>query len=404
MVIDLWYSIVWFYGMQIFFTPLSNHFAWSRTVMSGAFSLQRIQGSILQPIEGFLVDRYGPRNLIILGILLGGMGFIILSKLNNIVMFYIGVLIVSGGTSLSLGIPRNWAIVQWFQRLRGRALGIGASGAVISGPLLFIVVWLESRIGWSDAFLVIGIGTWALCLPLAMFYRKRPEDYGDVPDGHLYHEGPKESKKPTTMEQPGVPVSQSMSASRALHTLPFWILTSIFVCQNMGVSGLLVHQIPYFESIGFTTSQAAWVLTYFTLLSGIGRLGGGWALDMFNQKMVLGAALVCQTLSFFIMVNITGFNWWQVFSFALLYGIGSGAMIPIRSVIMSNYYGPLHFGSIQGLSQSATIISGVTAPLLMGFIYDTTASYELSLYALIIITILALPLVALVSPPQIQKT
>ena len=125
---------------------------------------------------------------------------------------------------------------------------------------------------------------------------------------------------------------------------------------------------------------------------------------MFNQRLVLGSALICQALSFFILVNITGFDWWQVFSFALLYGIGSGAMIPIRSVMMSNYYGPLHFGSIQGLSQSATIISGVTAPLLMGFIYDTTDSYQLSLYALIVMTLLALPLVALASPPQFRKS
>ena len=328
--------------------------------MSGAFSLQRIQGSIFQPIEGFLVDRYGPRKLIILGILISGAGFIILAKLNNIGMFYIGVLIISGGTSLSLGIPRNWAIVQWFQRLRGTALGIGASGAVVSGPLLFIIVWLESKIGWSDAFLIIGIATWTLCLPLAMFYRKRPEDYGNVPDGRLCPSVIEAQEIPTTLAQSGLPASQSMSASKALHTLPFWILTSVFVCQNMGVSALLVHQIPYFESIGFTTNQATWVLTYFTLLSGIGRLGGGWAIDMFNQRLVLGAALVCQALSFYIMVNITGFNWWQVFFFALLYGIGAGAMIPIRSVMMSNYYGPLHFGSIQGLSQSATIISGVT--------------------------------------------
>ena len=207
--------------------------------------------------------------------------------------------------------------------------------------------------GWRDASLIIGILTWAACLPLATFYRERPKNHGEVPDGHRYCEQQAESKNQTTSEIRRSPASQSMSVSRALHTLPFWILTVIFVCQNMGVSGLPVHQIPYFESIGFTTSQAAWVLTYFTLLSSIGRLGGGWAIDMFNQRLVLGSALICQTLSFFILVNITGFNWWQVFSFALLYGIGPVAMIPIRSVMISSYYGPLHFGSIQGFSQSS---------------------------------------------------
>ena len=229
--------------------------------MSGAFSLQRIEGSILQPIEGFLVDRHGPRKLVVLGILFGGAGFFVLANLDSMVMFYIGVLVVSIGTSLSVGIPRNWAIVQWFQRLRGRALGIGASGAVISGPLLFVVVWLEATMGWSRAFLVIGVATLIVCLPMAFLYRGRPEEYGEVPDGKRYLERHPEPEDQQASRSRGLSASESMTAPQALRTFSFWILTIVFAFQTMGVSGLIVHQIPYFESIGFTTNQAAWVLT-----------------------------------------------------------------------------------------------------------------------------------------------
>ena len=183
MGIHLWMSIAWVYGMQVFFAPIIQTFGWSRAAVSGAFSLQRLEGSIASPIEGFLVDRFGPRKLVLAGALLAGLGLITLSFLQAIWMFYASVLVVSLGMSACVGIPRNWATVQWFRRLRGRALGIGSSGAVVSGPLLFIVVWLVETVGWRNAFLVLGVVTWCICLPLALVFRSRPQQYGYLPDG-----------------------------------------------------------------------------------------------------------------------------------------------------------------------------------------------------------------------------
>ena len=126
MGIHLWISIVWIYGMQVFFTPIVQTFGWSRAAISGAFAMQRLEGSIVSPIEGFLVDKYGPRKMVMIGGFISGLGLISLSFMTTIWMFYLSVLLVSLGNSAASGIPRNWAIVQWFKRIRGRALGIGA--------------------------------------------------------------------------------------------------------------------------------------------------------------------------------------------------------------------------------------------------------------------------------------
>ena len=252
MGIHLWTSIVWIYGMQVFFTPIVQTFGWSRAAISGAFAMQRLEGSIVSPIEGFLVDKYGPRKMVMIGGFISGLGLISLSFMTTIWMFYLSVLLVSLGNSAASGIPRNWAIVQWFKRLRGRALGIGASGAVISGPLLFIVVFLVENLGWRPTFVVCGVLTWCICIPLGLVFRSKPQHYGQLPDGDL-----PEEVSDASATSPGAPKSSSnteenVSVGRALKTPAFWILSLIFGAQTMGVSGLNVHLLPYFQTIGFS--------------------------------------------------------------------------------------------------------------------------------------------------------
>ena len=391
MGIHLWMSLAWVYGLQVFFTPIVQTFGWSRAAVSGAFALQRLEGSIASPIEGFLVDRFGPRKVVMVGAVLAGLGLISLSFLQAIWMFYVSVLTVSLGLGAAVGIPRMWAIVHWFRRLRGRAMGIGSSGAVVSGPLLILVVWLVEAVGWRTAFLYMGVATWFVCIPLSLVYRSRPQDYGYLPDGDLPSEG--EEASPNKSSEQGLAVRQ------ALKTTAFWILSLVFAAQTLGVNAMIVHLIPYFESIGYTPAQAVSVLGFFTVLSVIGRLGGGWAMDYFSHHLVLAGLLACQAAGFFLLANIT--SYWQVIPFALLYGTAFGGMIPSRGVIISAYFGTRNFGAIQGLSQSATVLGGMVGPVLMGWVFDVTGSYVLAIYILMGVAAVAIPLALVVRPPRL---
>ena len=284
--------------------------------MAGAFSLQRLEGSIASPVEGFLVDRFGPRKLIVTGGLISGSGLIFLSFMQNIWMFYASVLLVSLGMSASVGIPRTWSIVHWFHRLRGRALGIGSSGAVVSGPLLIIVVWLINTLGWQNAFVVLGIATWGICIPLGFVFRSGPQELGYLPDGDFEISDVDSSHTPSEVKKPST--DNSFSVRQALRSHRFWLLTLVFSLQTMGISGLMVFLVPYLEGpdVGFTTAQAASVLGAFTLLGIFGRLGTGWAMDYWDQRMVLVTLLGCQATAFLLLANITAY--WQIFPFAFL--------------------------------------------------------------------------------------
>ena len=407
MVLHLWISMVWVYGMQVFFNPILTTFGWSRTALSGAFSLQRLEGSIEAPILGFMLDRFGPRRIIVGGAFIGGLGLISLSFMQSLWMFYVSVLLTAVGTSACIGQTRNWAIVQWFRRKRGRALGIGACGAVFSGPLLVITLLLVENLGWRAAFLVTGVGTWILVIPLAAVFRSRPEAYGLLPDGDppaRNVDKPGEENKPAQEESRGEarttvpPTEVSLSARQALGTRAFWTLTVVFGAHSMGTSALGVHQIPYFESIGFSAAQAVSVLGFYTVFSALGRLGAGWAMDFFDRRMVIAGLLILQAVSFLILANITAY--WQVIPFALFYGVAFGGFNPGRGAIISAFFGPRNFGAIQGLTQTVTVLGGMVGPILMGLVFDITESYVLAVYIIMLVTAAAIPLAFITRPPS----
>lgn len=410
MVIHLWMSIVWVYGMQVFFTPIITTFGWSRTALSGAFSLQRLEGSIEAPILGFMLDRFGPRRIVIVGAFIGGLGLISLSFMQSIWMFYVSVLLTAVGTSACIGQTRNWAIVQWFRRKRGRALGIGACGAVFSGPLLVITLLLVENLGWRAAFLVTGVGTWVLVIPLAAVFRSRPEAYGLLPDGDSPTPDAAKSvekDKPALAESRGeahatVPSAEvSLSARQALGTGAFWTLNIVFGAHSMGTSALGVHQIPYFESIGFSAAQAVSVLGFYTVFSALGRLGAGWAMDFFDKRMVISGLLILQAVSFLILANIT--EYWQVIPFALFYGVAFGGFNPGRGAIISAFFGPRNFGAIQGLTHTVTVLGGMVGPILMGLVFDVTESYTLAVYIIMLVTAAAIPMAIITRPPRVSE-
>ncbi len=390
------------YALQLFFTPITQAFGWSRAAMSGAFPLQRIEGSFATPIEGFLVDRFGPRIFMVAGAVIAGLGLIFLiflSFINALWMFYAGILILNLGTGLCIGVPRTWAIVQWFKRLRGRALGIGATGGALIGPMLFIIVWLMDAVGWRKTFLIMGIVTWVLCIPLALVFRGRPQQYGYLPDGDPPQDiASPQSAVPKDGNRRGDSGESSMAVRQVLKNPTFWILTLIWGAQGMGTSALIVHQTPYFESIGFTRVQAVSVLAWFSILSVFGRFGGGWVLDYVDKRMVLAGILVCQCVAFLILANITAY--WQALPFAFFYALAFGTNMPAHGVVLSSYFGPRNFGAIQGLSGAATVVSGVVAPILMGWIYDVRGSYVLAIYILMAFAAAAIPLTYFARPPR----
>jgi len=397
--LNFYLSLVFFQGFQAFFLPISQEFHWDRATTSGAFSLRQLESGLLAPLLGFIVDRWGARNVILTSVLVTGAGMILLSFVTNLWMFYGAFLVISMGASgASHGISWPVAIVNWFQRLRGRALGLACMGPVVSGPFLVTMAMLESALGWRDAVRLLGFGLCLIGVPLALIVRSEPKRYGFLPDG----DPPQEHEAGRKVYDPAIAGESDggLSVGQAVRTRGFWLLLLVLGLQFIGLSGLSVHLIPLLEDFGYSSTQAASILGLVFLLSGIGRFGSGIASDWIDRRVVVAALLAFQVVAALSLTQISHSALWQAVLFSLFYGVGFGGMIPLRSLLIGDLFGSRAFGAIQGLIQGGAIAGGVFGPVFFGRVFDVTHSYHLALYISSAISAAAIPAAFLLPLPR----
>ncbi|MBM2827200.1 MAG: hypothetical protein HW403_1264 [Dehalococcoidia bacterium] len=406
---NFYLSLTFFQGFQAFFLPILNEFGWSRTLMSGAFSVRQLESGILAPVIGLLVDRWGPRKVIFVSVLIGGAGMIFLGLIQSAWMFYLAFMVISVGMSgAGHGITWPVAVAYWFRRLRGRALGITFLGPVVSGPFIVSMVFLEEAVGWRVALVLLGVGLWIVGIPLALVARSRPEPYGYLPDG----DSPSSSDATSSSALSGslgtdpsgsgltpTPVPEGSTARQAMRTPVFWVLVAIFCGHNLGINGIMVHQLPLFYAMGFSQREGAVIVGIIFVLSGIGRLGAGTLMDFLDKRLVLGGVILLQAVSYLMLLG-DSLSWWQVILFSLMFGSAFGSTIPARPILIRGLYGSRAFGAISGLVQGLAFGMGLIGPIVMGAAFDLTGSYTSAILAFAALTLATVPLVLLLRFPS----
>ena len=379
-----WYmSAAFVYGFGVLFVPILETFGWSRGLGSFAASFRQPVGGAMGPLVGMFVDRYGARPVVISGVLITSFGLASLSWMQSLWMLFASFGIISLGMSATLGVGFNSAIVNWFVRNRGRALGIGYSGAILSGPFVGVVVWMEATYGWRDTAFMTGVGMLVLGLPLSLIVRTRPSDIGQLPDGD-------DPDDPVAVEAQRVAQSgPQSSAGDALRNPNLWLLGLVFGLLSMGISGFMLHQIPYFESLGFTRGEAASTLAYFTILSVVGRIGAGFVMDWMGRRgldlrLVPAGLLATQAVALFYAPYIQ--TYWQIIPFTLLFGISFGGSIPARPILITRVFGLRQYGTIQGTLNFLVIPFAVVSPMLLGLFYDWRGNYHAAVMLLAVLT------------------
>lgn len=384
--INFYLSIVFFQGFQVFFLPILQEFGWTRALTSGAFSLRQLESGLLAPIMGFMVDRWGPRIVILIGVILGGAGMILLSYINSLWSFYLAFLLASLGVSgASHGVSWAVAVANWFSRLQGRALGIAMLGPVIGGPFVVLVAVMDEILGWRTALFILGIGLWIVGIPLALVARSDPYSYGYLPDGDPVDPALEHFIGALEQENTGFTVKE------ALKTRDFWCLLFLFAAFFIGVSGLMVHLIPLLQDLDYSATEAAGVVGLIFLLSGIGRVGAGTLADMIGYRKIILFLIVSELISLLLLVRIGPSEPWLLGIFSLLFGIGFGGTIPLRPFLIMQMFGSKSFGAIQGMVQGGAIGAGMLGPVLYGWVFDHTNSYDLAIYASILTIIAGIP-------------
>jgi len=388
---NIYLSASFFIGLQAYFLPIIREFGWSNAATSGAYSLRQMETGFLAPIVGVIVDRWGGKLVIFWSVICSGLGLIALSQISTLWHFYLVVALISVGASgASHGVSWAAIIANWFSKMRGRALGFALLGPVFGGPLVVIVAQLVGAIGWRSTSIILGVGFLMVGIPLSLLVKNHPSDIGLAPDGLAEDIA---AAKVNGVADTG---SGDYSVREALVTTVFWCLFGVYCAQGIAVSGLLAHQMAYFEVMGFTTTAAASTVTVLFATSGIGRIGAGFLLDSISWRVVLVVVLAGQAAAFWVLASATGYL--GAYLFATLEGISFGAILASRPILVGKFFGTQSFGTIQGLFQAATVGSGVVGPILFGGVYDIYGTYTPAAYAVLAITITALPL------PLVAKT
>jgi nitrate/nitrite transporter NarK len=397
------FSAAYFQGFGVLILPIERAFGWDRWVISAALSLRQLESGIVSPAVGFLLDRFSARKLIFWSAVISGVGFIGLGFTTGIVTFFLCFVVISlGASGVSHAVTWPVIISRWFRRNRGLATGLAVTGPIFGSPLVILNTQIEEAHGWRVVLFAYGALVLIGVTLLSMLVRDRPEPYGLRPDG----DPPEDS---ASTERSSGPLGRRTDAGLTLHavlrTKEFWLFTSYLsgtFAVNSAVQG---HMIPYFQQdIGLTAAWAAVVMSMVFIISGIGRIGGGYLLDRMDYRLVLAvvAAMMGLALLYLQVVPVKTVS--ATLPFALMFGVSFGCLVPMRGAVGSIMFGTRAIGKVLGILQGGPIAAGVIGPFVMGMIFDLHGNYSVAIWGLIVISALVMPLsLAMASPAELAK-
>jgi MFS transporter, OFA family, oxalate/formate antiporter len=383
------------YSFGVLFPSMIAEFNWDRQSLSGAFSLYAFIYTLLAFLLGRWADRFGPRIVLICGSICLGLGIALIGQINapwHLYLIY-GLLASWGMSAVYITSPPT--IVKWFIEKRGLALGIAQSGHGVGTILIPLGTGLLiSTFGWRQACLILGLAVFIVLFGMSLFLIDRPEKRGLLPDGRRNRASGKTPKADSEIFFR----EDTWSASEAIHTQSFWVLTMICFCTWLFIFFPLVHLVVFAMDIGLSMKSALTALSVLGGFSALGRLVMGSISDHIGRKTTLAINLGVQAFSWFwIMSTNTS---WMLVLFSALFGLSYGGVSAVWPAITGDYFGRLKAASIIGAIFTIAGPASAIGPLLGGTIYDLTRSYQMAFLLGALTNLVAFILVFKAKPPR----
>lgn len=357
---------------------LTDERGWSKTALSGAAALQSVEAALLGPALGWIVDRFGAQVMIRAGILMFGLGFLLLSQIDSLGMFYAAIVVMAIGTSLSGFFPLTVAIIQWFEKKRARALATMGLGLAIGGIFVPVVAWSIQTFGWRVTAFCSGVLAIAIGMPLAGMIRRRPEDYGETVDGLPPQAAPDVSASGEPLD------AREFTVREALRTSAFWLISLGHGVALLVVTAVNVHAINHMKSgLGYSIEQASLVITLMTVSQVVGVMLGWTIGDRAEKRMLAAVCMLMHAVGLLMLTYAQG--WPLLAAFAVLHGVAWGLRGPLMQAIRADYFGRRSIGMILGLSTALIAIGQVGGPMVAGVTADMTGDYRVGFTMLAII-------------------
>ena len=342
------------YGLPLYYDFFVKELGWTRArVTSGNMIGKILIGPLFGFVAGWLIDRYGPRRPMIIGIMLATVALFGLGGVTEVSWFYAFYALNALGYVLAGPLPNQVLLSRHFKETRGRVMGIAYLGI---GVGFFFVPQISrlliASIGWQNALRVLGVLVVLIALPLVLMLRE-----GDGP-----------AVSPTSTA-PRASLREPLS-SRNFYLLALGSMASI------GAVGGANQHLKLLLSLdqGRSQADALTIVSWIAAFSLVGRLGAGWLADKLGAKRVMLMVYVLVTSAMLLLTaGATGNNIWL---FVVVFGLGLGGEYLIIPLMAAELFGTAVLGRVMGIILTADGVAEALFPWIVGRLHDTTGSYR----------------------------
>ncbi len=356
-------------GFSSYMDLLQAEFGWTKAALSGPRSITQIEGAITGPIEGWLVDKLGPRKVVTAGLLVTVAGYALFGLTANYVMYFLSSMVITLGIGLQGLLVMSVTVNNWFTRKRTIAqalMGLGYSLAGVAGvPLL---VQIQNSLGWQASCFITAAAVLVIGLPFALLLKAKPETIGEIPDGR--------KSVQTIPDKHTVYQSYDFTLKQAFQAKSFWLLSMGSSIGNLGILAAQLHLFLHLMEgpAGMERDTVSLVWMVASLSNIPARLIGGYLGDRLPKNIMLGISMVLMSAAVYILAIADSAG--MAFIFSVVFGIGWGIRTPILNAIQGEYFGRQSQGVIRGWLNSLGLPILVAAPIVAGYMADVQGTYE----------------------------
>jgi len=348
--------------------PLEAEFGWTRAEISSAIAIGLLMTAVGAPFGGVLVDRFGPK-MILLGItLLTSVSVLAASQMDALwQMSLLWGVLVGFATGISAVIGASVA-TRWFVQRRGLVQGILGSGASV-GQLVFLplLAWLAVNVGWREMTVILGVIVLVTLAPILVLMRNSPEDVGLLPYG---------ATEPVPEGEPARPLELLRRVARVPE---FWLLAgSFFVCGATSNGIVLQHFQAHAVDHGIPTVQASSALAIMGAMNFVGVLASGWMTDRHDPRKLLAFFYTFRGVSLFLLPSMTDLGLGGLTVFAVLFGLDYIWTIPPTTALCADLFGHRNVGAVYGWVFAAHQLGAALLAYLGGVMHDALGNYSLA--------------------------
>ena len=371
-------------AFSLLFPPILDEFGWERGVTAGAFSFGFIVSGVLSPLLGRLMDQYGPRIVIEIGVVATASGLLLATFAGEPWHVYVTLgMLVGAGSTFTGYTGQALFLPNWFVRRRALAMSIAFAGvgfgSIVILPALQTFV---ERHGWRAGCTLLGLLALLLLVPLNLLLRRRPEDIGLAPDGDADTPAAAQARRVNVVDVAWAAVDWTLA--RALRTARFWWIAAAYFAALFAWYAVQVHQTKYLVETGFSAQQAAWALGAVSLAGVPGQIALGWLSDRIGREIewAIGNLGFCDTyVALLVLPAYPGLP--LLYAMVLAQGVLGYGLTSVIGAIPAEIFEGRHYGPIFGTLMLSALAGGAAGPWFMGFVHDQTGSYAPAFWAAI---------------------